>query len=449
MHDAPPRFTLASKQRGDAVMKRRRMTLMAVGVLLLAATLNAQAARAADAEVVYEWNQILQTTMPGTAGFQSPRMYAMMHIAMFDSVNAIERSYSAYRVMVKASSGASEEAAAAQAAHDILWALIPTAEARAVFDAALAARLATIDPDRARQGVAIGRATAAEILAWRESDGWTNPPPTYVLPPIAGLWQRSPPGFLPAGGTVFPGVEPFALLTSTQYLPRRFPELDSAEYAADFNEVKALGRVDSLVRTPEQTQLALLFAAVISTTSTSNIALWNNVARDVAGARLLSLIEAARVYALLNATINDSLQTAHASKFVYGLWRPVTAIERADEDLNSATEREPGWMPLLITPPYPSHASNMACVGAGAARLLADVFGTNDVAITAKWYDNTAATGTPVAIRNYAGFRQRAEDQGRSRVYGGIHFTFELAASQESCPKVADYAFENYATPAE
>jgi hypothetical protein len=428
-------------------MKRKRLTLTAVGVMLLAATVSAQAARAADAEVVYEWNQILQTTIPATAGFQGPRMYAMMHIAIFDSVNAIERAYSPYRVMVKASSGASQEAAAAQAAHDILSVLIPTPDARAVFDAALAARLATIDPDRARQGVAIGRATAAEILAWRQSDGSTDPPPTYVLPPIAGLWQPTPPGFLPAGGTQFPRVEPFALLTSTQFLPRRFPELNSAEYAADFNEVKALGRVDSLTRSQEQTQLALLFAAVIS--STSNFAIWFNVARDVARDRLLSLVDAARVYALLSATMNDCLQTAHASKFVYGLWRPVTAIRRADEDLNALTDADPSWLPLLITPPYPSHASNMACVGAGAARSLADVFGTNDIAITGRWYDNTAGTGTPVATRSYAGFRQMAEDQGRSRVYGGIHFTFELKASQERCPKVADYAFENYMTPAE
>jgi hypothetical protein len=426
-------------------MKRIRLTVI-LAAMLLAVTLNAQAARAADAAVVYEWNQILQTTMPATAGFQSPRMYAMMHIAIFDSVNAIERNYRPYRVMVKASSGAAQEAAAAQAAHDVLSALIPADEARAIFDAALAARLATIDPDRARQGVAVGRATAAEILAWRQSDGWTDPAPTYVLPPIAGLWQRTPPGFLPAGGTQFPAVQPFALLTSTQYLPRRFPELNSAEYAADFNEVKGLGRANSTVRTPQQTELALLFAAVIS--STSNIALWNNVARDVSRARQLSLVDAARVYALLSATINDSLQTAHASKFVYGLWRPVTAIERAAEDLNPQTDPEPGWLPLLVTPPYPSHSSNMACVGAGAARSLADAFGTNEIAITARWYDNTNGTGTPVATRNYAGFREMAEDQGRSRVYGGIHFTFELEASQESCAKVADYVFENYMTPA-
>jgi PAP2 superfamily len=428
-------------------MMRKKLTIAALGAGLLASTLGAQAANAEDPEVVYEWNQILQNTLPPvTAAFQGPRLYAMMHIAIFDSVNAIERDYSPYRVMVKASSGASQEAAAAQAAHDVLWASIPTAEARAIFDAALAARLATIDPDRARQGVAIGRATAAEILAWRQNDGSTDPPPTYVLPLIPGLWQRTPPGFLPAGATQFPGVDPFALLTSTQFLPRRFPELNSAEYAADFNEVKASGLVNSLVRTPDQTQLALLFAGVI--TPTSNLALWQNVARDVARARMLSLVDAARVFALLNATFNDSLQTSHTSKFVYGLWRPVTAIEEADEDLNPLTDPQPGWLPLLITPPYPSHSSNMACNGAGAARALANVFGTNDIAITARWYDNTGNTGTPVATRNYAGFWAMALDQGRSRVYGGIHFTFELTASQESCAKVADYAFENYMTPA-
>ena len=142
--------------------------------------------------------------------------------------------------------------------------------------------------------------------------------------------------------------------------------------------------------------------------------------------------------------INDGLQTSHTSKFVYALWRPVTAIPKADEDLNPLTMADPTWMPLLTTPTYPSHAGNMACVGASAARALANVFGTNDIAITARWL---GTAGNPDVSRNYPGFWQLAVDQALSRIYGGIHFTFENEASQESCPKVADYVFDNYMTP--
>ena len=423
-------------------MMRKRLAIAALGAGLLAFSLGAQAANAEDPEVVIEWNQILQDTIPRTVLQKIPRYYAMMHIAMFDAVNAIERDYSPYRILVKASRGASQEAAAAQAAHDVLAALIPAELAR--FDAALAARLATIDPARAAQGIAVGRIAAAEILAWRQNDGWTDPPPPYDPPPLTGLWQPTPPGFEAAGNTQFPGVDPFALLTPTQFLPRRFPELTSAEYAADFNEVKAIGSATSAVRTPEQTQLALLFAGVSTVTRTPHWSVWNNVARDVARARLLSLVDTARVFALLNATINDALQTSHTSKFVYALWRPVTAISRADEDQNPLTIADPPWLPLLATPPYPSYAGNQACVGASAARALANVVGTNDIAITAKWFGNM---GSPDVSRNYAGFWQLAEDQARSRVYGGIHFSFDNEASQESCPEVADYVFDNYATP--
>lgn len=149
----------------------------------------------------------------------------------------------------------------------------------------------------------------------------------------------------------------------------------------------------------------------------------------------------ARVFTLVNVSINDGLQTSHASKFIYGLWRPVTAIRRADEDLNPLTAPDPTWLPLLVTPPYPSYSGNMACMGASAARTLANVFGTNDIAITPTWVGNA---GNADVSRNYAGFWQLAEEQARSRVYAGIHFTFDNIASQESCKKVADYISAHY-----
>jgi hypothetical protein len=288
----------------------------------------------------------------------------------------------------------------------------------------------------------VGSKVAQAILAWRENDGSKAPAPEYVLPTLPGLWQPTPPGFQAASFPQFGDVEPFALLTSTQYLPSAPPTLTSAAYAADVNEVQRLGSATSAERTAEQTQLARLFAP--QGYRTQHWAVWNNVARDAAQTQNLSLVDTARVFALVNASIHDGLQTSHTSKFVYGLWRPVTAIQRADEDLNPATIADSSWLPLIGTPPYPSHSSNQTCVGTSAARALERTFGTDEMPFVVTWVGIAPIAD---ASRSYARFSQLATDQARSRVYAGIHFNFELTASAESCTKVADYVFEHYMRP--
>lgn len=390
----------------------------------------------ADPEVIVEWNELLEGVLP-TAGLTPPRHYAMLHIAMFDAVNSIDRSYQPYRVRLHAWHAASCEAAAAQAAHDILAANFPASVA--TFDAALQARLAAIHPQYAALGVRVGKAVAANILAWRQNDGWNVAPAPYVLPPFPGLYQPTPPAFGPPTFRQFQTTTPFALLTPTQYQPVGPPTLTSQAYAEALNQVQRLGSATSTERTAEQTLLARTFASV--TNRTVHWGLWNHVARDTARARGLSLIETARLFALLNVSIHDGLQTSHSSKFVYGLWRPVTAIRRADEDMNDLTVADATWTPLLTTPAYPSHAGNMACVGASAATALALFHGTDELPFTAVWIGNA---GNPDVSRQYNSFWQMAVDQADSRVYGGIHFSFESAASQQACPKVARYVFDNF-----
>ena len=420
-------------------MSIRHLTCAGVAAALAWLTPAAQANHE-DPEVVIEWNQLLQDGIAPTLGVLQPRYYAMMHVAMFDAVNSIEGDYTKYRVRVGASRGASEEAAAAQAAHDVLAALIPANAA--AYDAALAARLAQISPGRAAQGVAVGKAVANNILAWRANDGSATPPPPYVLPAIAGQWQPTTPG-VPAAFTQVPKMAPFALLTTTEYLPLRHPELTSDRYTTDFEEVKTIGSATSTLRTPDQTQLARLFAGVI--TRTTVFAAWNNVARDVARMQNLSLIDTARVFALLNASEHDGLVTSHTAKFVYGFWRPMTAIRNADQDLNPNTAADPAWTPLITTPPYPSYPGNMACVGASSARALALAFGTNDIPFTVLWLGNAAS---PVDVpKSYAGFWQFAQDEANARIYGGIHYRFDNEASQENCPKVSEYVHARYMRP--
>ncbi len=397
---------------------------------------------AAPDEVVLQWNRVLAQTLaipgqqPGT--ILGSRSYAMMHLAMFDAVNSIDGSYTPYLTDVPGTKNASIEAAAAQAAHDVLAALYPTQ--LAVFEAELAASLDGIEENRARQGIRVGKICAARILENRAGDGWTAVPPPYTLPLTPGNWQPTPPGFLPAAFTHYANVTPFATTGSAQFRPNPPPALTSAEYTADFNETKALGSATSATRTADQTLVARLWANV--GTPTGNGVIWNNAARNTAIARGSTTPETARLFALFYMTNHDALQTSFASKFHYGLWRPIQAIRRADEDGNPDTTQDAAWNSLLVNPPYPTYAGNAATAGASQATILALFFGRDDIPFDATWQ------GTPTGwTRSYAGFAAMANEQARSRVYGGIHFEFDSKAGQSIGRNVANFVFLNYLKP--
>jgi hypothetical protein len=410
-------------------------------VIVLAGSIfvSARPALATPPNIVIQWNQILQTLFTPAPGPQL-RALPMLHIAMFDAINSIEDVYTPYRVHIKGSRGASAEAAAAQAARDVLAALYPAQQT--TFDAALASQLASVPPGLARQGRAIGRQAAQAVLQWRTGDGWPTviaPDPTYVLPPFPGLWQPTPPANSFATFTFYPNVVPFAMLTSTQFLPPPPPTLTSARYALDFNEVKLLGSATSVVRTPEETLMAQVFASVNTTIGFFHV--WNGVAGTVAQQQGLSLLDTARMFVLVNVGLHDGLQTSFTSKFVYGLWRPITAIQRADEDLNPDTAPDPTWTPLLTTPPYPTYAGNVACLSAAAARALQLALGRDDVPFSITW---SRTMGLPSVTRDFTGFWQLADQQARSRIHGGIHFQFDSDASQAACVKVPEFTEANY-----
>ena len=402
-------------------------------------------ASGASAAIVYEWNQILQDTVPTPHDALTPRYFSMMHIAMFDAVNAIERDFTPYRVNLRYAGG-SAEAAAAQAAHDVLVAMLPAATA--TYDAALARQLGQQPSGFTRRGAAVGAHVAKEILEWRKTDGWVvSPFPPYSEPLVPGRWQPTPPNNPTAAFTHLQNAAPMALLTATQFLPPPPPSLTSERYAADLNEVAEIGKSDSASRTAEQTAIARLWAGIASTgsgTATNFMSIWNNIARDVSMERRLSLVDAARVFVLVNVSVHDALQTAQASKFVYGLWRPVTAVREAETDLNPATAADPTWLPLLTTPPYPSYAGNMASIGASAARALQLAFGTNDVAVTATWRQSG---GQPDVSHQFPGFWQVAEEQSESRIYGGIHYRFDQVAAQQLGRATAEFVAGHYMAP--
>jgi hypothetical protein len=403
-------------------------------------------ASGSTADVVFEWNQILQDTLPTPHSVLTPRFFAMTHIAMFDAINTIDREFEPYRVRLRHWGGGSPEAAAAQAAHDVLVVINPAATA--TYDAALARQLGADPSGFVRRGAAIGARVAKEILAWRQNDGWVvSPFPAYSEPSVPGRWQPTPPNNPVAAFTHLQNAAPMALLTATQYLPPPPPSLTSQRYATDLNEVKLIGKSDSVTRTAEQTAIARLWnggAASGVGSATNFMSIWNSIVRDVAQERRLSLVETARVFALVNVSVHDGLQTAQTSKFVYGLWRPVTAIRGAGDDLNPATDADAGWLSLLTNPPYPTYAGNHAVIGASAARALQLAFGTNDIPVKATWRQSG---GQPDVVHQFDGFWQAADEEAMSRIYAGIHFRFDQEAGQQIGRSVAGFVFENFMTP--
>lgn len=392
-------------------------------------------------DVILQWNRVLMETVrtPGQhpATIMPVRSYAIMHAAMFDAVNSIDGAHTPYLTDVPGSPNASIQAAAAKAARDVLAALYPTRTA--VFDAELAVALQGIEEYRAQQGIRVGQIVAERILAVRANDGWNVTPPAYVLPSTSGNWQPTPPGNAAATFTHYPSVLPFAITSATQFAPNPPPAMTSGQYANDFNEVKELGSINSATRTADQTQVALLWANV--NTPTNFLFVWNNVARTVSSARNLNTVEKARLFALLNISMHDALQTTFASKFQHGLWRPVTAIRRADEDGNGNTAADPAWTSLLGTPPYPSYAGNMSGIGTSQSTILALFFGRDDIPFQHTW------EGAGGATRSYPGFKAMADESARARVYGGIHFTFDNVAGQSAGTNVANYVFSNMMRP--
>ena len=393
---------------------------------------------ASGENVVLQWNRVLQETIrtPGLhpATIFPVRSFAIMHAAIFDAVNSIDGTYTPYLTDVPGTRHASQQAAAAQAARDVLVALYPTRQD--VFDMELANSLDGVAPDRMRQGIRVGRVVAARLLAARADDGWNAAAPPYVLDSTPGQWQPAP---APAGFTQFPAVVPFALTSGTHFAPNPPPALTSAEYAASFNEVKELGAANSTTRTADQTQVARLWANV--NTPTTVWFVWNNVARTVAIERNNTTAENARLMALLNIAFHDALQTTMTSKFVHGLWRPVTAIRRADEDGNPDPAPDANWSSLVGNPPYPTYAGNHAAVGTSQATILALFFGRDDIRFQHTW------GGAGGATRSYAGFNAMANEAERSRVWGGIHFTFDQTAGQSAGRNVANYVFLNFMKP--
>jgi membrane-associated phospholipid phosphatase len=391
-----------------------------------------------SANVVLEWNQLALHAI-GQARVSpvvASRALAITEAAVYDSVVAIDGSFEPYHAHVHASHGASLEAAAAQAAHDTLTALFPTQAG--TFDSALASDLTGIPPGRARQGIDVGREVARQILDWRSTDR-SGEMVRYTPGTAPGNWQPTPPANLPALAPQWPDVTPFAMTSGSQFRPAPPPALDSAAYAAAFNEVKSLGRADSTTRTDEQTQIARFWNDGLGTAFAMGY--WNRIAAQVATDQGLSLVQDARVFALLNIAEADAHIACWDAKYTYNLWRPVTAIRAADTDGNPGTEPDATWTPLLVTPNFPSYTSAHSTLSAAAAGVLTALFGVH--------YHFTVGAESVSYTRSFGSFDAAAAEAGQSRIYGGIHYQFDNQAAQASGHAVGRFVVGNFLRPAE
>jgi hypothetical protein len=360
----------------------------------------------ANADVVTDWNNAaLDAIRAGnTAPPIASRSLAILHASIYDAVNGIARTYEPYLVQSAVQASASREAAASAAAHEALVNLFPAGTSS--FDALHAAILATIpEGNHKANGIVWGEFVANQVLAARANDGWnaTVSPPDGSGP---GVWVPTPPGFLPYALPQWGFVVPFAMSSSSQFRPPGPPSLDSQQYAADYEEVKELGAAVGSTRTEEQTEIALFWADGAGTETPPGH--WNSIAQIIAGAQGNTLEEDARLFALLNIAMADAAICAWDAKYEFHFWRPVTAINFVEPELN--------WMSFIITPPFPDYVSGHSTFSAAAATVLPLFYGTEDLPFT------TGSDFLPGVYRSFPTPMAAANEAGDSRVYGGIHF---------------------------
>lgn len=400
-------------------------------VCVAAINLASSIAIPANAEVVTDWNNAaLDAIRVGrTAPPIASRSLAILHVSIYDAVNGIARTHEPYLVQSGVPASASREAAASAAAHEALVTLFPARTPD--FDALHAAILAGIpDGPQKTAGIAWGEFVANQILAARANDGSNAiiPPPGGSGP---GVWIPTPPGFLPYLLPQWGFVVPFGMSSSSQFRPPGPPSLDSQQYAADYEEVKELGAEVGSTRTEEQTEIALFWADGGGTETPPGH--WNSIAQIIASDRGNTLEENARLFALLNIAMADAAICAWDAKYEFHFWRPVTAIEFAEPELN--------WMSFIPTPPFPDYVSGHSTFSAAAATVLPLFYGTEDLPFT------TDSDSLPDVYRSFATCLQAAEEAAVSRIYGGIHFRFASEDGLQAGISIGDWTFTNYLQP--
>ena len=369
-----------------------------------------QPARASDP--VFEWNEIARgmIVVPALSPVQQTRAMAIVQVAIHDAVNAITKEYERYLPGGSAPAGATPEAAAIGAGYGALKGIFgESTTLTGRYHASITATGITQgDP-----GLAFGESVAARIVALRQNDGSASAAHPYTAPGagLPGVW--TPISSAPGAQALLPGwgnVTPWVLRSASQFRPGPPPALSSAEYARDYNELKAIGAEVSSVRTALQGNIAQFWRA-------SPAALWNPVLRTAIQSRGMNLSDSARTMALFYLAAADASVACWEAKYFYNSWRPERAIVRGAEDGNDATIADPAWRPFVSTPPHPDYISGHTANSGAMAHVLARVFGDDPGFLI-----EMTSSQTPGFVRSWQTFSDGVEEVIDARVYSGIHF---------------------------
>ncbi|GAC1330374.1 MAG: vanadium-dependent haloperoxidase [Chloroflexota bacterium] len=428
--------SITSRNERRIRTKHYRPGLLVMMIVLLAAGMPSAARAAGPAtNAVREWNVIALKTIVGDK--QNPlvamRSITMVHLGIYDAVEAITTASNTGPYTLAGSSlfgtvgDASLESATAAAARTILIGIAPGR--RSDVDTAYVASLAKIPDGAAKaKGVLVGFWAGQRVLGWRSDDG-TATSVDYLQPTGLGIFQPVAPA--KAVFAQWAAVRPITLQSAAQFRPGPPPALTSAQYAADYNEIKGLGAADSTIRTPDQTQIALFWVG-------DDSSMWDDVARSIATERQTTLVQDARMFAELNTAMLDALTAAFDAKYTYNSWRPQAAIRAGDLDGNLATTGDPAWTSLRPAPAHPDYPAAHPSSGGAASTVLASVFGD------ATTFSFTTLTAPSNAMRSYSSFSQAAEEEAASRVYIGFHFRTAVNAGLKLGRQVGGWTVSHF-----
>ena len=424
-------------------MFRYATAVLAVAVLVVPAAQADRASRShsrapqetAVENTVSKWSLISQNAIsapipPSTAPrppASSEVLHGLVHAAIYDAVVAIKREYEPFAVSVRATRPASVDAAIAAAARGVLVARVP-AQVAAV-ESAYDSFLAEIPDGTAKtNGLRLGRAIAGAYLGLRADDGFDNVVP-WVQPPVGpGVFEPIPPGSQPTDAQL-QQVRPLAFDDADRFAPSPPYPLTSPEYTADFNEVKALGRANSTVRTDEQTLIARFWTE-------HPMIQYNRVLRALALSKGLDVVETARMMAMVHVSAADTQVGCWWAKHRYNFWRPVQAIQRADTDGNPDTVADPMWNHLVLGN-HPEYPSGHMCITSAQTFALEAFFGTNRIPVDVQ----SLVTGT---TRHFDRLRDIRREVTLARIYGGLHFRKAMIASEQLGKETARYVTRNF-----
>jgi hypothetical protein len=405
-----------------------------VSAAIIGAGIAVSAPTSAFANVITDWDEkavavvTSMTSFGATSPYMAQRIMGMVHVAMFDAVNSIERRYRPYLVQLPAERTTSEEAAAATAAAAVLATISPNIEGE--MKVALATCLTSIPDGTAKLGGKLGEAVAARVVAARANDGCYSPD-DYRQRTAAGVYVPT----AITAASMWPTLKPFAMATGSQFRPGPPISLESKEWATDFNELKEYGGKISPKRTAQQTETARFWLM-------AGPQAYHPFLRQLATAKQMSIADSARFMALVAIGLNDALIAVFDAKYHYNFWRPITAIRNGDIDGNPETDREATWQPIEDTPMHPEYPCAHCILSGTVAGVVKAVFGTMEIPEISV----TSPTATGV-IHRWTNMTDLTQEIANARIWAGFHYRFSTRVGTQMGLQIGEYVVKNVMQP--